>query len=298
MLLAFHSSISQTTAVDPGLLVALSLADRGIRTLLLDVNIEPTAPTVLLENRTPQAILRPCYGDVLQRTHTVSDAIVRCSSTGLCVMRGGAVEEELRYDSVRQLRLAEIGLLEQIEAARRDFDLTILLLPDRFPPEVGLLLRHADGMVMVLDPSYKGCQGFRFYVERRKHESNFALVPLVGALIHGRDEPEPGVAAFFAQRLGSTLFSNMVHASWNEHAVFSGTPIERLCAGTRDAMAMETLIEELLNRLRARGEVQLNRAINRSASRPPLSLPERDVIHQEFMANADAFFDSCLPINE
>ncbi len=294
MLIAFHSSISQNTSVEPVVLVALSLADRGFRTLLLDLTIDPTAPTMLLEDGMPRRAPKPCYGDVVRGTCTVSEAIVRCRDTGLHILRGGTTEEALRYDGRRQDRLAEIALPEQITAARQGFDLTLVALPDRMRPEVTLVLPQVDGMVLVLDPSAQGRRSLRHYFEYAYQHPDFRLAPLIGALVYGRTAPEPKTTAFFSQQFGKVLLPGLVQADDAEIAVFAGLPLEHVSSNPRDAQAMGRVVDELQHRLYARGGIPSLTACRETPDRRPLTEAERRALQGEFQWHMDKTVDDTI----
>lgn len=294
MLIAFHSSHSQSTSVEAVVLIALSLADRGFRTLLLDLTIDPTAPTVLLEDRLSPAVPTPCYGDVVRGTCTVSEAIVRCPSTGLHILRGGTTEEALRYDGRREDRLAEMALPEQITAAGQGFDLTLVALPDGMRPEVALVLPHVDGMVLVLDPSTGGRHSLRHYFEYTYQYPAFRMAPLIGALVHGRAAPEPQEATSFTQLFGKTLLPGLVQADDAEIAVFAGLPLEHVSSNPQDARAMGRVVDALLHHLRARGGMPSPAAANATHRSPRLTEAEREALHQEFRVHVSKTVDDIL----
>ena len=288
MLVAFHSSISQATE-DAALLVALSLADRGVRTLLLDLNIEPSAVTRLLENPFVGSSPRLCYGDVVRGNCSLADAVFRCKNSNLHALQGGYTIAEDRYDGLRRDRLTENKLVEQVTAIREQFDLTILALPDRFPTEVDLLLPITDGMVMMLEPSHKGRRGCDFYVQHRTHEPDFRLPTIIGGLIYGTIDKGSTDPEFFEQRLGALLLPSLSRLEWNEIAVYSGVSIERLSPTSRDAEQMTRVLHELMRRLIGRGLAVPSERYDGSLRSPLYSKAERQDARAAFFNDVEAF---------
>lgn len=251
VIVPFHSSISVGAATHPATHVALEAAAMGIKTVLVDLDLLGGLATRLLGRRhfeSPDA----SYVDVLRGHSRMIDA-VRATGAANCfaLFSASARATDLLRDEVRAARIGAIDLFAQLEELSSQFELTIVSLPDRFPPESVHVLERTEFFVTVFEPTRRGLMASELYSDDHGLASGLNLSNLLAAIPFGRHLNRELVRPFAAQ-YGAALVPIFHAEEFQEIAVFAARPLSAVDPAALSSESATAITQSLLERIALR----------------------------------------------
>lgn len=252
MIVPFHSSFSVPAATSPATHIALSAAAMGLRTALIDLDYGGGFATHRLGRAHAEPRRQTGYEDVLMGRARVLDAIRPTGAANCYVLSAAALSIGRKLvDEERADRIDAIELYAQLEECASYFDLTVVALPDRFPPEAVHVLERSPCFVTVFEPTMYGLRAANWYSDWGGSESLLQLSSLLAAIPFGRYIHIDLIEAFSAQ-YGSALVPFFQEEPHHDLAVLDAKTLAEVEPSASSTRAVGHITALILDRLALR----------------------------------------------